>query len=461
MKKQLVYILSSIIVLFLTAGKKSDFEKIFDGKTLNGWEIRNGHAPFTIENGEIVGTYVMKTSNTFLCTKKEYSDFILTFEAKLGEGTNSGVQFRSHSTPNPRTNGSVYGYQMELDPSDRKWTGGVFDQSRRGWIYNLEYNPQGKKAFKLDQWCNYRIEAIGNSIKIWINGIQTANLVDEMDASGFIGLQVHAINKEESEGKEVRFRNIQICTENLDKNRLNTEDTAPQVSCLDNKLSQLEKEQGWEMLWDGISINGWRGISTQEFPKDKWEIDNGELVVSSSGNNKTSSRADIMTTNKYENYILEVDFKYSMGAQSGINYLVNTDLSQGKTSEVGVKYQIIDDKQHPEAKNGKDRNRSLASLYDLISADAKRYNPDATGSKRENNGKWNRARIVVNGNEIEHYLNGMLVVKCIRGSQEWTQMVTHSIYSELSNFGLSKTGYIMLQAQSGRVHFKNIKIKKL
>ena len=127
---------------------KSDFVSLFNGKNLKNWEVKNGTAPFTVKDGVIIGTYVANTPNTFLCTKKDYGDFILTFEGFLGEETNSGVMFRAQSKPDYQ-DGRVHGYQMEMDPSKRQWTGGIYDEARRGWIYNLERNAAAKEAFKL------------------------------------------------------------------------------------------------------------------------------------------------------------------------------------------------------------------------------------------------------------------------------------------------------------------------
>lgn len=124
---------------------------LFNGKNLNGWHQLNGHAKYEVKNDDIVGTTVSHEPNSFLVTDKEYGDFILELELKLEQPMNSGVQFRSLSTPDYK-NGKVNGYQMELDPSDRAWSGGVYDEARRGWLYPLNYNPSAKSAFKKTDW---------------------------------------------------------------------------------------------------------------------------------------------------------------------------------------------------------------------------------------------------------------------------------------------------------------------
>ena len=450
-------LLLSILMVSCTPGK-SDFVDLFNGENLDNWEIRNGEAPFTVEDGVILGTYVSGTPNTFLCTKETYDDFILTFEGFLGEGTNSGVMIRGQSSPDYE-DGRVHGYQMEMDPSKRKWTGGIFDEARRGWLYNLERNPAAKSAFKLNEWNQYRVEAIGNTIRVWVNGVQTADLIDDVDASGFIGLQVHSV-KEELNGKQVKFKNIQICTTNLDEHQTQTERSIVQYSYLKNTLTEREKAEGWKLLWDGKTTNGWRGAKLTSFPQEGWSIMDGELIVADAGGAESENGGDIVTIQQYENFELEADFKFTEGANSGIKYFVDTELNKGAGSSIGCEFQILDDQLHPDAKQGKDGNRTLASLYDLITADAKNFNPDES-SKRVNKYKWNRARIVVNGADVEHYLNGILVVKYNRSGQQWKDQVAASKYKDWPNFGEAKEGNILLQDHGDQVFYKNIKLKEL
>ncbi|MCU0646012.1 MAG: DUF1080 domain-containing protein, partial [bacterium] len=206
-----------MLACLITEGLGSDgWQNLFNGKNLKNWEVLNGTAEFKIEGGAIIGISKMNTPNTFLATKQEYDDFILEFEAKMDNGLNSGVQIRSLSKPDYQ-NGRVHGYQVELDASPRAWTGGIYDEARRGWLYNLECNPKAKSAYKAEQWNHFRIEAIGNHIRVWLNGIPTVDLIDDMTAKGFIALQVHGIgNDAKKVGKTVQFRNIKILTENLE-----------------------------------------------------------------------------------------------------------------------------------------------------------------------------------------------------------------------------------------------------
>jgi Domain of Unknown Function (DUF1080) len=200
---------------------------LFNGKDLDGWVQRGGKAKYQAEDGQIVGTAAPNTANSFLCTTKDYADFILELEFKVDPNLNSGVQVRSHCYDHETTvdavvdgkpkkikiaAGRVHGYQVEIDPDvkrDRLWTGGIYDEGRRGWLVDLKNNDPARKAFKPEQWNAFHIECKGDSIKTWLNGVAAADLKDSMTPSGFIGLQVHAVGKKE-EPYEVRFRNLRI-----------------------------------------------------------------------------------------------------------------------------------------------------------------------------------------------------------------------------------------------------------
>jgi hypothetical protein len=192
---------------------------LFNGKDLDGWVQHGGKAKYRVEDGQIVGSSVPNTSNSFLCTKRDYGNFILELEFKVDPKLNSGVQVRSHCFDTERTvelngkkikiaAGRVHGYQVEIDPSDRAWTGGIYDEGRRGWLNDLKANVAARKAFKQDEWNKFHIECRGDSIKTWLNGVPAADLKDSVTPSGFIGLQVHAVKG--TDPLEVRFRNLRI-----------------------------------------------------------------------------------------------------------------------------------------------------------------------------------------------------------------------------------------------------------
>lgn len=218
---KLFSITCSLLVLTATlpcSAQDIEFVSLFDGHSLAGWVQHGGKAKYRVEDGAIVGTSVAKTPNSFLCTDREYGDFILELDLKIDDELNSGIQIRSH-VHNEETEsegskipaGRVYGYQVEIDPTDRAFSGGIYDEARRGWLYDLEGDDHqtARQAFQRGEWNQYRIEARGDSIKTWINVVPVANLTDNVDARGFIALQVHSV-ADDLAGKQVRWRNIRI-----------------------------------------------------------------------------------------------------------------------------------------------------------------------------------------------------------------------------------------------------------
>lgn len=460
MKNKTILITALLGYFISGAYSKDQWINLFNGKDLNDWRLLNGDAEFLVEKGVIVGISKINTPNTFLVVPGEYSDFIFEYEAKIDQGLNSGVQIRSQSLPEYK-NGRVHGYQMELDPSPRAWSGGIYDEARRGWLYNLECNPQAKSAFKLDQWNRFRVEAIGEHIRVWLNGIPSADVIDDLTASGFIALQVHSIDKDTAKaGKKVQWRNLRILTSNLEREKTPVTNKIPQNSYLTNQLTARERAEGWALLWDGKTTNGWRGVKGDRFPDKGWKIEDGILSVVVSNGGESQFGGDIISVKKYRNFELEVDFKFAKGANSGIKYFVDPESNKGEGSAIGCEYQILDDDNHPDAKMGAVGNRTLASLYDLIPAQAQFYAPNENEAKRINKDNWNRAKIVVNGHDVVHYLNGIKVVAYERGTQMWRALVARSKFVVWPNFGEQSEGHILLQGHGSEVLFRNIKIRE-
>ena len=185
-----------------------DFKNLFDGKDLDGWKKVGGGATYHIEGDTIVGE-VGPGANTFLRTEKTYTDFIFAVDFKLEVPGNSGIQFRSHQKEDAKDNGRVFGYQMEIDPSDRKWSGGIYDEGRRGWLYDLKDKPQAQAAFKKDDWNTYVIKAQGDHLQTWVNGTPVANLHDATDAEGFLALQVHSGSAGKIVWKNVKVKELE------------------------------------------------------------------------------------------------------------------------------------------------------------------------------------------------------------------------------------------------------------
>lgn len=220
----------ALAVLFASISLDSAFAengiKLFNGKDLSGWTKRGGAATYVVENGEVVGRSAPSTTNTFLCTDKEYGDFELEFDFKIDDvDFNSGVQLRSHARPEGDQE-RVYGYQFEIDPKPRAWTGGIYFEGgskapdgkwlrEGGWLNDLSKNEPARKAFHLGKWNHGRVVAKGRHIQTWVNDVPAADYTDDDEKafapSGFIALQVHSVGGSQ-ETKEVRWRNIKLKT---------------------------------------------------------------------------------------------------------------------------------------------------------------------------------------------------------------------------------------------------------
>lgn len=431
---------------------------LFNGENLDGWEVKNGTAVYEVRDSAIVGISQLNTPNTFLCTKKSYKDFILELEVMIDPGLNSGIQIRSLSIPEV-SNGRVHGYQVEIDPSGRAWSGGIYDEARQGWLYPLSINEIGRTAFKNKAWNRYRIEAVGNRIRTWVNGIQCADLLVDLTPDGFIALQVHGIKQKQQDGLTVKWRNIRIKTEDLAADLWQPDTAVEEVNYLANQLTDRQVRDGWQLLWDGKTTAGWRGANAKAFPPTGWRIENGILKVLPSVKGDPNKGGDIITDREFSNFELELDFLVTEGGNSGIKYLVVEELREKPGTGLGPEYQILDDERHPDAKNGVDGNRTAGSLYDLITA---RNLHEPGKNKRINKpGKWNRAKVVVNGNHVEHWLNHNKVVEYDRGSQAFKALIAASKFHETPDFGQASSGHILLQDHNDLVYFRSIKIKEL
>jgi hypothetical protein len=216
-----------------------------------------------------------------------------------------------------------------------------------------------------------------------------------------------------------------------------------------NKLSKAEEDAGWRLLFDGKSFEGWRGFHSDKVP-DGWEIEDGCIKKTPAQRVMGMAGGDLITVDQFDNFEFSVEWKLAKGANSGIKYLVSESLPPIGKSAISFEYQVLDDDNHPDAKAGIDGNRTAGSLYDLIPASkAKKLNPV---------GEFNQTRIVVKGNHIEHWLNGVKVVEFERGGDELKRHIAESKFKNTKGFGETAKGHILLQDHGDAVWYRNIKI---
>ncbi|MBA4137722.1 MAG: DUF1080 domain-containing protein [Opitutus sp.] len=439
---------------------------LFNGRDLTGWVQHGGTANFRVEGGEIVGTAVLNTANSFLCTTRDFGDFVLEYDFKVDPRLNSGVQIRSQVYDVPTSldwqgekisipAGRVHGYQVEIDPDPvraRWWTAGLYDEARRKWLYpgsaggdEKAFTKLSGSLFKPGEWNHIRVEARGASLKTWLNGTLCADIVDAVTPRGFIALQVHEISDAALAGAEVRWRNLQLT----------------ELPATLNTLTPEEVAAGWRLLWDGKTTEGWRSakVENTEFPAKGWKIEDGVLSVLPNGGKEAVGGGDIVTREQYSEFELCADFRVTPGANSGIKYLVQLNLApvneKGEKaatgSSIGPEFQIIDDALHADAKLGRDGNRTLGSLYDLI--------PAAATKRPASVGEWNTARIVVKGARVEHWLNGQQILVYERGSPAFRELVALSKFKFIPGFGEWPAGHILLQDHGDAVSYRNVRIR--
>jgi len=344
----------------------ADFVPLFDGQSLNGWEVCNGAARFEVRDGTIVGTAVKGSPNSFLCTKKDYGDFVLELDVWNDSVLNSGVQIRSHRYPEERTvtiynggkyfqrtfpKGRVYGYQVEVSMLASGNSGGIFDEARRGWLTATEADPVASKAFKDDQWNHYRIEAIGDHIRTWVNGVACADVVDPLDQTGFIALQVHQFPGEKP--VQVRFRNI--------------------------RLQDLGRHV-WKPLFDGRTLDGWTQTGGGE-----WKVVDGAIQAKSAPND--ARIGFVVSKTAFRDVTARVSYKMVKG-NSG--FFLRADPKTLAAYEVEI-----------------DDAKRTGGLWDTSGRKWVTGPEDNAGVRA---GEWNQITASLHGRRIVFHLNGVKTV---------------------------------------------------
>ena len=300
-----------------------DWQTLFNGKDLTGWEMLNAKHKADVKDGVIVATNVVGEVNGFLCTTNAYGDFILELEVN-GDLLldNSGIQYRSASRPD-FMNGRVHGYQLQIEnrpPHISQWSGAIYDEAGRGFLYILEDDPVRQKAYVHNQWNKIKIEAIGTTSRTWINGIPTAHIIDDKLLDGLICLQVHGGSHADERGEQsVYMRNVRIKTKNL---KPSPYDDIPVVNLIPNTLSAQEKHQGFTLLFDGESSKNWRSATRGGAPETGWKTEGGAITVSANGaDDATQGKTVAMTEKQYGPFEMKFEFKlHNPDAIAGIEY---------------------------------------------------------------------------------------------------------------------------------------------
>ncbi len=456
-----IAVASCICMVSYGQKKEKDWKWLFNGTTLDGWKQLTGTAKYYVQDSMIVGVSAMGSPNSFLAADGLYADFRLEFDFMLEDtALNSGVQFRSHFDPAANSGkGLVKGYQYEMDGTARNWSAGIYDEARRGWLYTGDYNGEKNLTYRHGQFNRAVIICKGQTVQTFVNDKMISILVDTATSPGLIAVQVHSINNQSLEGKKIFWKNIRIKTRDVQLEEPKQSAAAGMAAryvanTIPNYLSPIEAKYNWKLLFDGKTGKGWKGAYKPAFPEKGWTIEDGVLKVLKSTGGESTNGGDIVTIDQYKAFDLSFEFKLTDGANSGVKYFVT--LSENNPgSAIGLEYQVLDDEKHPDAKMGRDGNRTLSSLYDLIKA-AKQ--PRFT----KKIGEWNTGRIVVYpDNRVVHYINGIKVVEYVRGSQAFRDLVAISKYKIWPNFGEAPQGHILLQDHGDEVHYRSIRIREL
>ncbi|MBS1787268.1 MAG: DUF1080 domain-containing protein [Acidobacteria bacterium] len=219
-----------------------------------------------------------------------------------------------------------------------------------------------------------------------------------------------------------------------------------------NQLTKAEQKAGWMLLFDGKTLTGWRGFHSQT-PPSSWGVADGCITKPKTTGENRQGGGDLITVDQFENFELSIEWKLQKGGNSGIKYLVSESLPPTGRSAISFEYQVLDDDNHPDAKLGINGNRTAGSLYDLI--------PAAKNKKLNPIGEFNQSRIIVKGNHIEHWLNGVKTVEFDRTSDDYKKHLAESKFKTTKGFGEAKQGHILLQDHSDQIWFRNIKIRVL
>jgi len=447
--------------------KAEGWKLLWDGKTTNGWKSAYGDK--FPEKGWTMGNGILEVNANGgqeslgggdIVTVDQYGDFWLSVDFKLTPGANSGIKYFVRPDLYPIKDASAIGCEFqilddELHPDAKLGKAG---NRTLGSLYDLITADKSNVPFDKEGWNTAWVIAYGDHVEHWLNGCKI--LEYDRNCPMFNALVACSKYKDwenfgnhkkghillQEHGDHVYYRNIMIkeLTARVTPNTLKGPDNS-----VPNTLTAADKEAGWELLWDGKTSKGWRSVSREGFPETGWSLDGGMITANPEGS--TARGGDIITEEKFKDYWVSIDFKLTPAANSGIKYFVNPGTYRDPS--IGCEYQVLDDDLHPDAKAGVNGNRKVGSLYDVIPA-------DKTGVEFDKYG-WNTAWIIVKGNHVEHWLNGVKVLEYERNTQEFDGLVQYSKFAPNKGFGNFEEGHILFQDHADRVFYRNIKIKRL
>ncbi len=335
---------------------------LIEGEALEGWTRVNGNAPYEIVDGTIRGTNVLESPNSFLASDETFSDFILEFESRSIGEANSGVQFRTELAPG--TWSGVVGYQLDIDPSERQWTGGIYHEGVHVWRHAMARNPECQAAYEHEAWNTYRIEANGSVIATWVNGVPCAHMVGEHHTDGFIALQVHAIGQEEKYlGSFTEWRNMRILKTPTQSDFWTSKRADLIEGWLPEKVSALEMKNGW------TSVDFSSGTAVLEINSGTFEV--------------------------------VLDVQMDDAANGHLDYAFG-----GPESECTGRYQIRND---VSLEDQDTKSNLMGSLPDAI--EATNLSEPGRPKRIYSDNRWNRIRLVVTQGRVQHWLNSVKVVE--------------------------------------------------
>jgi len=443
-------LLMALLVLFAGQAAHADeaeegWEVLFDGTSTDafrGWKSQTFP-----EKGWVIdpdgSLHIQAESGAGdILTKKQYASFELRFDWKVAKGSNSGVIYRCIEHDDVELS-FMSGPEYQILDDDNHINGKT-PRTTAASLY-AHYAPNDKKKLKpIGEWNEGRIVVNGGKVEHWLNGevVVAYDLYSEefkqvsqrthykqwphfaKEKIGHIAFQDHT--------DDVWYRNIRI----------------KQLPDPEPKEQGCADDEKWEVLFDGTSTDAFRGSYREELP-ESWVIEDGTLHYTAPP--KENRGGDIVTKKKYASFDLRWDWKISEAGNSGVKYRVSEDVQHEAFETLGLEYQVIDDLENADALNNPDH--TAASLYDLyIASDKKKLNPV---------GEWNSSRIVLDGDKIEHWLNGELVVTCVIGSEDFRARIAKSKYKSRKGFAQANPGHIAFQDHNSKVWFRNIRIREL